>query len=88
MSFKQYMSMAAIGRMHWLTQGNLRTIPSALCIGQLSLSPKICWFVPLFCIFLFTSCSLSCPFVYETKFPYLVTAAFHIEYSKNKIDFA
>ena len=36
----------------------------------------------------FTFYSLSCPFVYEAKFPYLVTTAFHIEYSKNKIDFA
>lgn len=32
MSFKQSMSMAAIGRMHWLTEGNLRMIPTASAV--------------------------------------------------------
>ena len=97
MSFQQLISTAAGGRMHWPIEGNVReTLTVSDVEGKHSALHRTgaqyllkdllaCSTFPYLFIHFY---SLLCPFVYETKLPYLITAAFHIEYPKNKINFS
>lgn len=97
MSFHQLISMAAGGRMHCPIEGNVRETPAVSAVegkrsalhrtgAQYLLKDLLaCSTSPYLFIHFY---SLSCPFAYETKLPYLITTAFHVEYPKNKINFS